>query len=359
VIREGNIARRRRVATAVAVAFVLSGHAFVVGAQEPELPITVIRGERPGPTIAFVTGVHGGKVSAVRALESLARTLRPGSLCGTVLLVGPANVAGFHAGLSQTSPDDGLNLNRVFPGRSDGRPTERLAARIMRDVVARSDYLVDMHGSDGDEAVGRFAYVARPGIDPKVDSAALVLARLWGTPLVVWDETGPRSLAESRFLQTAAHLAGVPAMTIFEEGDRRYDPAAVEAFETRVRSLLLGLEMLMVTVTNTHAPQLSGSAEASCQPFPWRTSPRVLAAREVVAAVTAGRWFPAVRPGQEFRRGELLGVLRGSSGSADSLRAGSSGIVLHQRLPGIVTATVPLVIFGVVPDPVAPSLRAP
>lgn len=225
--------------------------------EAPALPVTEITGAAPGPTVAFVAGVHGGKVAAIHALDGLRQLLSARVVRGRVLLVGPANLAGYRAGLAQTSPDDSLNLNRVFPGRTDGRPTERLAARLMRDIVSESDYLVDLHGSDGDEAVGRFAYAARPGVDPRVDSAARELAFAWRTPVVVWDDAGPRTLAESRFLQTAAHLSGVPAITVFEAGDQRVDACATAAFVGGVVRVLDRLGLLArdeVVATAAEAP---------------------------------------------------------------------------------------------------------
>jgi predicted deacylase len=316
---------------------VLVGTAPRLDAQEPPLPIREIRGALPGPTVAFVAGVHGGKVAAVHALDLLAAGIAPADLRGTVLLVGPANVAGYQAALAQTSPNDGLNLNRVFPGRDDGQPTERLAARIMRDVVARSDYIVDMHGSDGDEAVGDFAYAARPGIEATVDSAALRLASSWGARVIVWDDGGPRTLAESRFLQTAAHLSGKPAVTVFAPGSTRVDSNNSESFKSRALDVLSSLGM---------------------RPADERTRfrvPEILPRRAVTAAARPGTWLPQVAPGTRLAPDELLGTLTDSLGHVDSLRAISRGIVLHQRLPGRVPVGTALVIYGVIPD----SLRTP
>jgi uncharacterized protein len=310
-------------------------------AEAPELPVVRLTGERAGPTIALVAGVHGGKVAAVRALEQLAADL-PGQLrAGTILLVGPANVAGFRAGLAQTSPVDGLNLNRVFPGRADGSHTERLAARIVAEIVAQSDYLVDMHGSDGDEAVGRFAYAARPGIHPRTDSLALGLALGWGVPLVVWDDDGPRELAASRFLQTAAHLSGVPAITVFEAGAARDDSAATVAFVAGARRVLAQLGMLEPSAT---APP---TAPPTAAPF---IAPR----RTVALAESFGAWAPVVRPDARVASGELLGTLRDSSGVAREVRASAPGLVLHLRLEGTVPAGAPLVILAAVPIPTSP-----
>lgn len=298
------------------------------------LPVTTIRGANPGPTVALVAGVHGGKVAAIRALQQLAQKLEDmqDRLSGRVIIVPVANVAGYEAGLAQTSPSDGLNLNRVFPGDRDGSPTERLAARILYEVVAGSDYLVDLHGSDGNEAVGSFAYAARPGIEPAIDSAALDLARLWGVPRVVWDSEGPRTLAESIYLQTAAHLSRVPAITVFEAGATREDPDATAAF-------LAGAERLLghlgVMVLEASPPEM----------------PIIHSARDVALSATAGRWQPAegLSPGSHVDAGEPLGTLSDTSGvdGTSAVLAPTSGIVLHQRLAGEVDSGTPLTILAV------------
>ncbi len=333
-MRTRNIARRWWLAT-VGVALLwlagIGGVPLLRSLNEPPLPIRELRGAHPGPTVALVAGVHGGKVAAVHALDRLADTLDRSKLHGTVLLVGPANRSGYRAGLAQTSPEDSLNLNRVFPGRWDGSYTERLAAKIIRDVVQRSDFLIDMHGSDGDEAVGRFAYAARPGITPWVDSAALMLAMGWGMEIIVWDETGPREFAESRFLQTAAHLRNVPAITVFEKGSTRVDSAATAAFVAGALNALRHLD-----VVRDHFP--TGG----------RFIP--LRGRQVTLAQTAGEWTAAVSPERPVWPSELVGVLVTPAG-ADSLYAPERGFVLHQRLSGTVAAGTPLVILGLLPEP--------
>jgi predicted deacylase len=314
------------------------------------LPVTAITGSEPGPTVAFVAGVHGGKRSAVLAVEQLRREL-PGSLRrGRVLLLAPANRAGYEAGLAQLNPVDSLNLNRVFPGNSGGRPTERLAAAILSEIVANSDYLVDLHGSDGDEAVGRFAYAARPGVNPPVDNSAFLLARAWGVPVVVRDEEGPRLLAESRFLQTAAHLSNVPAITVFEAGSTREDSAATAAFVRGARATLEYLGMVEPRVP----PAAAAGAPASVVVG---ESLRVFARRSVVTAATAGRWEPQVAPGESLEVGELIGQFTSSTGEVTAIRATESGLVLHQRKAGDVTAGTPLIIAGTSAPRSAPSTR--
>lgn len=334
----------------VALGLPLGAQSRPDSAEAPALPVTEIAGVASGPTVAFVAGVHGGKVAAIHALDSLRHQLAGRVVRGRVLLVGPANLAGYRAGLPQTSPDDSLNLNRVFPGRTDGRPTERLAARLMREIVLVSDYLIDLHGSDGDEAVGRFAYAARPGLDPRVDTAARALALAWGAPILVWDEAGPRTLAESRFLQTAAHLSGVPAITVFEAGAARVDAHATAAFVSGALRVLMQLGLITQNAAGGDDGASPGAHRAAGSPANSATT-LVLARRAVVPAATDAQWRPATAPGTRLAPGEPAGWLRSSSGAETAVPAPDGGVVLHLRKAGPVRAGTPLVITGIAPVP--------
>ncbi|MBX3174081.1 MAG: succinylglutamate desuccinylase/aspartoacylase family protein [Gemmatimonadaceae bacterium] len=305
-------------------------------ALDPDFPLSIVVGDRPGPTVALVAGVHGGKVAAVHAAESLA-VLLPGRIrTGRVLILAPANVAGFRAGLAQMSPLDSLNLNRIFPGDSAGTPTQRLAARIMRDIVAKSDYLVDIHGSDGEESVGSFAYAARPGLNPRVDSLARWMAERWEVESIVWDQGGPRLLAESRFLQTAAHLSDVPAITVFEPGATQESPVATARFVQGSLRLLAALGV----VDSGLADWRGGRAGEN------RNMRQVLDARLVLSDSGAGRWQPRTRADAWVSPGDLLGTWRNAAGQESQLRASRAGVVLHLRHGGELPARTPLVILG-------------
>jgi predicted deacylase len=71
-------------------------------------------------------------------------TCDPGRLQGTVILVPVANPPAFAAHQRRSSLD-GLDLNRTFPGKADGTPSERLAYRLLHEVIAGSDFVFTLH----------------------------------------------------------------------------------------------------------------------------------------------------------------------------------------------------------------------
>jgi hypothetical protein len=146
------------------------------------------------------------------ALQRLRNTIDPASLRGTILMVHCANMPSFLGRTIYYSPVDGKNLNRVFPGRSDGTLSERIAEVITREIVGRATHLVDLHGGDGNESLRPYAYWITTG-DPKVASESRDLALAFGLDHIVVDDERPKDAATSMYLSNTAITRGKPAIT--------------------------------------------------------------------------------------------------------------------------------------------------
>jgi predicted deacylase len=107
------------------------------------VPVTVLQGG-PGPSLLITAGVHGDEYEGQIVLPELARDLDPASLRGRVILVPRANPPAARAG-SRTSPVDGGNLARLFPGEPGGSLTAALAAAITHDLLPLADAVLDLH----------------------------------------------------------------------------------------------------------------------------------------------------------------------------------------------------------------------
>ena len=86
------------------------------------LPVHVLHGARPGPTMFVSAAIHGDELNGVEIIRRVLRTLQPGNIRGTLLCVPVVNAYGF-IGRSRYLPDR-RDLNRSFPGSA-----ERLARR--------------------------------------------------------------------------------------------------------------------------------------------------------------------------------------------------------------------------------------
>lgn len=169
-----------------------------------KLPITVVRGTKPGPTL-FVTGaVHGDEINGVAVVRKLLDVLEPDSLKGTLIGVPVVNRFGFQS--QDRYLPDRRDLNRFFPGDADGSMASRIAHKLFKEVIMISDAGVDLHTAA--QGQSNLCHVRGNADDPAVRE----LMRSFGTPIALHGE-GPRGS-----LRRAASAAGVPTV-LFEAGE--------------------------------------------------------------------------------------------------------------------------------------------
>jgi uncharacterized protein len=97
-----------------------------------------------GPTVLVMAGNHGDEYEGQVLASRLIRELQPDMIQGQLLILPMANYPAARAG-SRTSPIDGGNLNRLFPGNPSGGITEVIAHYIEEELVGRSSVVVDLH----------------------------------------------------------------------------------------------------------------------------------------------------------------------------------------------------------------------
>ena len=107
------------------------------------IPIVMIRNGE-GPTVFLMSGNHGDEYEAQIALTKLCQDLDVSDIQGRLIIMTMANYPAAAAG-TRTSPIDGGNLNRVFPGNPHGTPTEMIAHYIEEELLPMCDYFFDFH----------------------------------------------------------------------------------------------------------------------------------------------------------------------------------------------------------------------
>jgi N-alpha-acetyl-L-2,4-diaminobutyrate deacetylase len=107
------------------------------------IPIMVAkRGQ--GPTALLTGANHGDEYEGPIALLDLARHLDIARVTGRIIAVPFMNQPAFAAG-RRTSPLDGGNMNRIFPGRANGTPTEKIADYFQNVLLPMADIVLDIH----------------------------------------------------------------------------------------------------------------------------------------------------------------------------------------------------------------------
>jgi uncharacterized protein len=291
------------------------------------IPFTIVNGAAPGPVLALVAGVHGMEYAPVVALQRVRRTVLPATLRGTVVMVHVANLPSFLGRTIYYSPVDGKNLNRVFPGRSDGTLSERIAAALTREVVSRATHLVDLHGGDGNESLRPYAYWITTG-DPRVADASRALALSFGLDHIVVDGDRPVDPAASLYLSNTAITRGKPAVTAEAGCLGQTDEEAIALIERGVAGVLRHLGM------RPEGP-------------PPVTTPLWIDRHQVLRAGATGLFLPAVACGQRVREGALLGRITDLHGEPlEDVRAPFGGEMLYVVATPPVTKGEPVAMVG-------------
>ena len=131
------------------------------------IPICVIA-NGTGPTALLTGGNHGDEYEGPIALFDLARTLRSEDVTGRVIIIPALNYPAFQAG-TRTSPIDKGNMNRSFPGRPDGSPTQKIADYLTRHLVPLADVALDFHS--GGKTLDFLPYAAAHELADKAQEA--------------------------------------------------------------------------------------------------------------------------------------------------------------------------------------------
>jgi predicted deacylase len=109
------------------------------------VPMAVVSTGR-GPTALVMAGNHGdeypGQVAILRLMRELVQ--RPEAVRGRAILIPALNMPAAKAA-TRLSPLDGKNLNRSFPGKADGTPTEMIAHYLTTELFPRADIVIDIH----------------------------------------------------------------------------------------------------------------------------------------------------------------------------------------------------------------------
>ncbi len=274
------------------------------------IPITTIRGARPGPVLALIAGNHGYEYTPILALQRLRTMIRPESLSGTVVLVHVANMPSFLGRTIYFSPIDAKNLNRVYPGRKDGTVSERAAYLITTEVIEKADVVFDLHCGDGNESLRPYVYQAVTG-NSQLDDAIAKLALSFGLDHIVMDRGRPSDPAKSLYCSTTATTRGKPAITVESGYLGSTDERSVKQIVDGVMSSMRHLKMI--------------------EGAPLRVArPVYLDPAEVMSSPETGILYPHVERDQRVKKGDLLAHITDFFGTKiGEVRAPFDGVVLY------------------------------
>lgn len=282
-----------------------------------EIPYGIVEGAAPGPVLLVTAGVHASEYVSIEAAARLMRA-DPATLRGTLLVLPILNVSGFKARSIYIMPEDGKNLNRMFPGDPEGSAGQRLAHWLVTEVFPKADAYLDLHGGDMSEGLAPFS------IYPKDHPPSKSLASAFGLPIAV--STRPNGTNTV----SAAGALGIPSVLAEVGCNGLWDEAGVEEMSDGIARVMTHLQM--------------GGADA-----PAAAPPRFMS-MTVPTAPASGLWYPAKTLSEAVAVGDQLGQIRDVFGKTlATITADVSGTVLYRLTTLAVNAGEALIGIGI-PD---------
>jgi len=207
---------------------------LTAGSGMPE--ILTVPGQAPGPVLALLGGVHGDELEGVLAARRIVRYLRQTPFRGTLRVAAPAHPAAWAVG-TRTSPRDGRNLAREFPGDPAGAPTQRAAAHLTAHLIDGADLLVDLHSAGkGFDMALLAGYSEGSG---ELSRRARAAVEAFAAP-VLWEHP---AVSPGRSLSAAAAL-GVPSLYVEGRGGGQVRQDDLDTYVAGVLRVLEHLGML-------------------------------------------------------------------------------------------------------------------
>lgn len=270
------------------------------------IPVEVVRGKKEGPVLFVSAAVHGDEINGVEIVKRVLKKKRigPFSLRGTLIAVPIVNVYGF-VNNSRYLPDR-RDLNRSFPGSSNGSLAGQVAHAFLNEVIAHCTHGIDLH-------TGAIHRTNLPQIRACLDNEETkMLAQAFGVPVVM-----NSSIRDGSLRQEAADK-GIP-MLLFEGGEAlRYEEKVIKSGVEGVLAVMEKIGMLNPT-----------------------RSKRVAKAKEVFVAKSS-HWVRAPHSGSlvakktcgdRIEKGDILGYLSDPFGREEvEVKASKTGIIIGMTM---------------------------
>lgn len=280
------------------------------------VPLAVIANGK-GPTVVIEGGNHGDEYEGPIVIGELIRDLDPGVVQGRLILLPATNVHAVIAG-HRTSPIDGLNYNRTFPGDPGGTITEQISAFISDHIFPIADAFIDLH-SGGSSLDILPSAIVEPAENPALLQRNFAAAEAFDAPLIVVNG----NLGDRRTATATACRSGLVTVGTEMAGGGRVSVDALALCRRGTRSLLAHFGVL--------APQHAAPRKGQSPLF------ELVGAKAYVYATAEGVFEPLHENGRQVRAGEPAGRIHCTWDPArppELLHYETDGIVYGRRHPG-------------------------
>ncbi|MEP1214378.1 MAG: succinylglutamate desuccinylase/aspartoacylase family protein [Marinobacter sp.] len=275
------------------------------GLSQPT-PVLVVNGAKPGPRLCLTGAVHGDELNGIEIIRRTMYDLEPDKLSGSVIGVPIVNLPGFQQG-SRYLPDR-RDLNRHFPGSTDGSLADRIAYSLFESVIRHCDMLVDIH-------TGSLKRTNLPQLRADMNNPEVAELTRGFDRMAVVHSTGSAGM-----LRYAAIEAGIRAVTMEAGESLRIQEHQIKAGVNSLTSLMDKEGMIS-------------------RMFVWGDPEPVYYDSEWVRAEHGGILFSEIKLGAKVGEGEILGYVSDPiTNEQHPIRARSNGRIIGMAVDQVVMA---------------------
>ncbi len=295
------------------------------------VPVAVFRNGE-GPTLLLTGGVHGDEYEGPIILSDLLRSLSPEEIRGRVIVIPALHLPAARAG-TRTSPIDGKDINRTFPGNADGTFAFILSHYVAEVLLPMVDVVVDLH-SGGRSLECMPCTMSHILDDAEATQKTVDLARAFGAPFHIMS----REVDGSGTFQSTCERKGVLAMSSELGGGNRVSLDGLAVTERGVRNVLCHLGLTdgrPATRTPTRIMILPDAESYHFAPCRGIFRPFLPLGSAVESGQPAGAIYDIEDPMKppivmEFRRSGILWTVRGQG----RIEAGDAAAVVIREWNG-------------------------
>jgi len=262
------------------------------------MPVHVIHGKKPGPTLFISAAVHGDEINGVEIIRRLLKLKLLKKIRGTLIAIPIVNVYGF-INHSRYLPD-GRDLNRFFPGSPNGSLTSQLAHLLMDEIISKCTHGIDLH--TGARHRNNLPQV-RADLSSKETEE---LASIFGAPVVI-----DARLRDGSLRQAAAER-GIPLL-LYEGGE------ALRFNNLVTKMGIRGIISVMRKIGNLPKSEVKRR----------QLKPLITSSSKWTRAPMSGIVQSATPLGAKVKKGEMIGLIGDPFGETEeNVTASSSGVII-------------------------------
>ncbi len=215
------------------------GTVYLSDGTPVSIPLMAVRGLEDGPVLWVGAAMHGQELSGIPVVwEIVKERVDPRQLRGTVVGAPLLNPFSFN-GRTYFTPEDGYNINRVFPGDPKGLLTHRLANMVYEEGIKKSDYLIDFHCN---VETAMYFSIIKETSNKEAWQKSQQMAKAFGITTI--EMILKYEAHRSGTMGDTAGDSGKPNMTIELTPWRRIDPKAVKVGVRGVLNVMKSIGML-------------------------------------------------------------------------------------------------------------------